>query len=106
MQDLRSLTKLQDEIRSLASVLADRYQVESITLFGSYVREEQRPGSDLDVLVTFRETPSLFEFLQLEYHLRSGWIATSSRWATGLTLCHERQCCFCPAAFIVGCFSN
>jgi len=69
MQDLRSLTKLQDKIRSLTPVLADHYQVESIALFGSYVREEQRPDSDLDMLVTFRETPSLFKFLQLEYYL-------------------------------------
>ncbi|MFQ6058331.1 MAG: nucleotidyltransferase family protein [Anaerolineae bacterium] len=66
---MRSLSELQDKIRSLVLVLADRYQVESIALFGSYVRQEQRPGSDLDMLVTFREAPSLFQFLQLEYYL-------------------------------------
>lgn len=35
----------------------------------SYVREEQGPGSDLDVLVTFREAPSLLKFIELEDYL-------------------------------------
>ena len=49
--------------------LVERYQVESLGVFGSYVRQEQRPGSDLDILVTFREPPSLLEFIALENHL-------------------------------------
>ncbi len=38
-------------------------------VFGSYVRHEQRPDSDLDVLVTFREAPSLLKFIELENYL-------------------------------------
>ncbi|MFQ6100555.1 MAG: nucleotidyltransferase family protein [Anaerolineae bacterium] len=45
------------------------YEVESLALFGSCVRREQRPDSDLDFLVTFREPPSLLKFLQLENYL-------------------------------------
>lgn len=33
------------------------------------MREEQGPGSDLDVLVTFREAPSLLKFIELEDYL-------------------------------------
>ena len=46
--------------------LAEEYEVDSLGLFGSWVREEQGPDSDLDVLVTFRRAPSLLKFIELE----------------------------------------
>jgi predicted nucleotidyltransferase len=51
--------------------LRTAYSVDSLALFGSYVRNEQRPDSDLDVLVTFDPTPTLFEFVRLQDHLSS-----------------------------------
>ena len=45
--------------------LAERYGVKSLAVFGSYVRNEQRPDSDLDVLVEFDRTPTLFELVHL-----------------------------------------
>ncbi len=51
------------------SLLAERYQVQSLGLFGSYVRQKQRADSDLDVLVTFSETPGLLKFIALENYL-------------------------------------
>ena len=49
--------------------LTEEYDVDSLGLFGSYVREEQTPRSDLDVLVTFRRAPSLLKLLELENYL-------------------------------------
>ena len=49
--------------------LADEYHVDSLGFFGSYVREEQGPSSDLDVLVTFDQAPSLLKFIELENYL-------------------------------------
>lgn len=49
--------------------LSERYNVQTLGVFGSYIRQEQRPGSDLDILVTFTETPSLLKFLALENYL-------------------------------------
>jgi len=49
--------------------LRERYGVRSLSLFGSYLRGEQRKGSDLDVLVEFDRVPSLFEFIRLERYL-------------------------------------
>lgn len=49
--------------------LRQRHGVETLALFGSYVRGEQRPDSDLDVLVEFGRTPTLFEFIGLEQEL-------------------------------------
>jgi hypothetical protein len=45
------------------------YHVESLGIFGSYVRDEQNPESDLDILVTFSEPPGLIQFVALENHL-------------------------------------
>lgn len=54
------------KLQRLMPRLASEFDVESLALFGSYVRAEQGPDSDLDVLVTFRETPDLFSFIRLE----------------------------------------
>jgi len=43
--------------------------VRGLSLFGSYLRGEQRKGSGLDVLVEFDRVPSLFEFIRLERYL-------------------------------------
>lgn len=45
--------------------LGERYGVESLGIFGSYVRGEEREGSDLDLLVEFVDTPDLLEFVAL-----------------------------------------
>ena len=49
--------------------LSERYQVKTLGVFGSYVRKEQHADSDLDLLVTFHEPPSLLKFIELENYL-------------------------------------
>ncbi len=61
----RDFTHLRDLLRQQLPSLAQRYRVASLGLFGSYVRRENRPDSDLDVLVAFSETPSLFRLIEL-----------------------------------------
>ncbi len=65
----RDLTNLRDILRRELPSLAQCYHVASLGLFGSYVRHENRPDSDLDVLVTFTEALSLFRLIELENHL-------------------------------------
>jgi hypothetical protein len=50
-------------------VLQQKYGVASLGIFGSYIRGTQRPESDLDLLVSFRETPSLFRVVETENFL-------------------------------------
>ncbi|MFO7680317.1 MAG: nucleotidyltransferase family protein [Chloroflexota bacterium] len=50
-------------------MLGENYQVESLGIFGSYVRDEQSSESDLDLLVTFSETPGLLQLVELENYL-------------------------------------
>jgi len=56
-------------LRRLLPALANRYGVQSLSLFGSYVHGRQRPGSDLDVLVQFSQPPSLLKYIELEDYL-------------------------------------
>lgn len=50
-------------------MLAEQYNVATLEVFGSFVRQEQRRGSDLDILVTFSKTPSLLKLVRLENYL-------------------------------------
>jgi hypothetical protein len=57
---------LRDRLRDLERV----YGVQALWLFGSRVRGEDRPDSDLDVLVELDERPlSLLKFIELENRL-------------------------------------
>ena len=50
--------------------LRERFGVKSLRLFGSVARDEASEQSDVDVLVDFDETPSLFGFLRLRGYLQ------------------------------------
>jgi hypothetical protein len=49
--------------------IRQRFDVQSLAIFGSVVRGEARTDSDLDVLVTFRYPPGIFGFLDLKEYL-------------------------------------
>lgn len=56
-------------LRQLLPELREKYHVRSLEVFGSYVRNEQSEGSDLDVLVTYSQVPTLFSLVELENYL-------------------------------------
>ena len=45
------------------------YNPEMIGLFGSYSRNENKKGSDIDILVKFKETLSLLQLIRIENEL-------------------------------------
>ena len=63
------LEELLDKLRALLPVLRAKYRVRDLEVFGSYVRGEEAEGSDLDLLVTFEEVPTLFQYVALEQFL-------------------------------------
>jgi predicted nucleotidyltransferase len=65
MQGKPSLESVVASLRDFLPELRERYRVEDIGVFGSYVREGEDPG-DLDVLITFSDPPSLIRFIELE----------------------------------------
>ena len=56
-------------LRRHRRALTERYHIDTLGVFGSYIRNEQHDGSDLDVLVTFTQTPSLFTLVALQDEL-------------------------------------
>lgn len=45
------------------------YNVQSLYLFGSVARGEERPDSDIDILVAFVGTPSFDQYMDLKFFL-------------------------------------
>jgi predicted nucleotidyltransferase len=45
------------------------YNPERIGIFGSYAREEDSDASDIDILVSFRDTPSLLDLARIQREL-------------------------------------
>jgi predicted nucleotidyltransferase len=65
------LKKIEEIIIQNKPVLSKKFKVKDIGIFGSYVRGEQKPDSDLDVLVEFNERVGFFKFMQLEEYLEN-----------------------------------
>jgi len=60
------LLETMNTLRSHLPELTAQYKVKSLGVFGSHVRHEAANDSDLDILVEFHETPTLFEFVRLQ----------------------------------------
>jgi uncharacterized protein len=56
-------------LRAALPDLRQRWPIRSLAMFGSVVRDEARPESDLDILVEFDRPIDLFAFLALEEEL-------------------------------------
>jgi uncharacterized protein len=68
---MQTLNDIQTHLNRLKPFLQQAYQVTQVGIFGSYVRGDQTPTSDLDILVEF--TPEarfgLATFCELENYL-------------------------------------
>ncbi|MHC1728895.1 MAG: DEAD/DEAH box helicase [Syntrophobacteraceae bacterium] len=63
-------TVILDEIHAVViEMLAGRYSGSKLRELRSYVRKDQRAESDLDLLIGFRKSPSLLQFIELEDYL-------------------------------------
>jgi predicted nucleotidyltransferase len=65
-----TLKEIREILAAHRSELAERFNVGEIGIFGSYVREEQRQGSDADILVEFSKPVGFFKFMELEEYLQ------------------------------------
>ena len=65
----KNLDELLAKIREMLPTLREQYHVRTLEVFGSFVRGEEKRNSDLDLLVTFEEIPTLFRFVALENQL-------------------------------------
>ena len=67
--DGKTLEEIRSTLRSVMPRLRQNHRVRSLEIFGSFVRGEATSESDLDVLVEFDVTPTLFSFVRLENEL-------------------------------------
>jgi len=66
---VRTLEQIKSILRQHNGILAEKYGVAIVGVFGSYVRGDQEPGSDLDVLAEVLRPISLLEFVGAEIYL-------------------------------------
>ena len=65
----KAFDELLEQLKELLPKLQDQYHVQSLEVFGSYVRGNEKKDSDLDLLVVFDKIPTLFKFVELENFL-------------------------------------
>jgi len=58
-----------DQIKNKAIPILKEAGVTRSSLFGSYVRGEEREDSDIDMLIEFPKGKSLFDLIDLEFKL-------------------------------------
>lgn len=66
---MASVEEIRDVIRQQSDALAERYGVSVVGIFGSYVRGEEKKGSDLDLLAEILRPISLLELVGAELYL-------------------------------------
>jgi predicted nucleotidyltransferase len=71
MMQMKTITEIKQIFQTQKSYLSEKYGVTEIGVFGSYVRGEQRPDSDLDILIELEDPPriSLMGLVNLENYL-------------------------------------
>ncbi len=66
---MKTIEEIKEKLQRHKGELREKFKVKEIGIFGSYVKAEQRKGSDIDILVEFEESIGLFEFMDLEEYL-------------------------------------
>jgi uncharacterized protein len=66
---MKTLEDVRILIRQHQTILEERYGVKIVGLFGSNVRGEQKPDSDIDILADILRPISLLEFVGAELYL-------------------------------------
>ncbi|MCM8820343.1 MAG: nucleotidyltransferase family protein [Candidatus Omnitrophica bacterium] len=66
---MKTLQEIKEIIQKHKGELQEKYKIKEIAIFGSYVRNEQKKRSDVDILVDFYELPDLLKFIEIERYL-------------------------------------
>nr|WP_036224066.1 nucleotidyltransferase family protein [Mesoaciditoga lauensis] len=64
----KSLEEIKKIMKDHEKILSEKFKVKSIMIFGSYARNEQKEGSDVDIIVDFSK-PIGLEFVDLKEYL-------------------------------------
>lgn len=66
---MKDLNEIREIIKQHRNILADKYGIAIVSIFGSYVRGEQEQRSDIDLLADILRPISLLEMVGAEIYL-------------------------------------
>ncbi len=66
---MTSNLRLTEEIRDKIITILKKHGAKKISIFGSYVKGEATPESDLDIIVKFKKIKGLIKFVGIEFEL-------------------------------------
>ena len=69
-QSVKNIEEAKAVLKKHKTEVIQKYRVSEMGIFGSFVRDEQKKGSDIDILVDFSEIPDLLKFIELERYLK------------------------------------
>jgi len=65
-----NLQKIKQTLKERMPEIKEKYGVKNLYIFGSYVRGEQTPKSDIDILVEFEKGKKSFDnYMDLKFYL-------------------------------------
>ena len=67
---ISTLDKIKSQLHDLMPILKEKYKVETVEIFGSYSKSQQTIESDVDLLVTYSETPDIVGVNKIKRFLR------------------------------------
>lgn len=70
-QKMNQLNQIKQKLNQNMDRIKQKYQIKQLGIFGSYIRDEATPNSDLDILVEFEPQArfGLLTFCELENYL-------------------------------------
>lgn len=66
---MNKITEIKGILKNASPYLKEKHSIKTIGIFGSYIRGENKKGSDIDILVEFIGPIGFFEFLEIEEYL-------------------------------------
>lgn len=63
---MRTLNEINKIIKKHKPQLREKFKVNQIGVFGSYVKGKSHKKNDIDMIVEFSDPPDFFEFIRLE----------------------------------------
>ena len=66
-----TIDDIKSKIKENEQFLQDKFNVRYFLLFGSYAKGNQTADSDIDLLVEFKKTIDMFDFIDLQEYLQN-----------------------------------
>jgi len=66
---MKTITQIRMLLAEHKNEIVEKYGVTEIGVFGSYVKEEQKETSDVDILVEFKRPVGMLTFINLKNYL-------------------------------------